>query len=55
MNVGFHPSKVVITKLKLDKDRKAILEKLDRSKKAAAKDKEKKISEAQVSEMQKVD
>jgi len=26
VNVGIHPSKVVITKLKLDKDRKALLE-----------------------------
>ena len=26
MQVGIHPSKCVITKLKLDKDRKAILE-----------------------------
>ena len=26
MNVGIHPSKVVVTKLKLDKDRKALLE-----------------------------
>jgi len=26
VNVGVHPSKVVVTKLKLDKDRKALLE-----------------------------
>ena len=26
VNIGIHPSKVVVTKLKLDKDRKAILE-----------------------------
>lgn len=26
VNIGIHPSKVVITKLKMDKDRKAILE-----------------------------
>ncbi|KAF9209348.1 hypothetical protein BGZ49_005042 [Haplosporangium sp. Z 27] len=35
--VGIHPSKVVVTKLYLDKDRKAILERKDRSKKAEAK------------------
>merc|ERR1719409_685980 len=29
--VGIHPSKVVITKLKLDKDRKALLERKNRS------------------------
>ncbi|KAF9363729.1 60S ribosomal protein L26 [Mortierella sp. NVP85] len=29
--VGIHPSKVVVTKLHLDKDRKAILERKDRS------------------------
>ena len=34
MQVGIHPSKCVITKLKLDKDRKAILERKDRSKTA---------------------
>lgn len=28
--VGIHPSKVVVTKLKLDKDREAILEKIKR-------------------------
>lgn len=32
VNLGVHPSNVVITKLKLDKDRKAILERKDRSK-----------------------
>ena len=37
MNVGLHPSNCVITKLKLDKDRKAILERKDRSKAADAK------------------
>ena len=31
MQVGIHPSKCVITKLKLDKDRKAILERKARS------------------------
>ncbi|KAF9408763.1 hypothetical protein BGZ94_002193 [Podila epigama] len=34
--VGIHPSKVVVTKLYMDKDRKAILERKDRSKKAQA-------------------
>jgi large subunit ribosomal protein L26e len=32
VNIGVHPSKVLVTKLKLDKDRKAILERRDRSK-----------------------
>lgn len=32
VNVGIQPSNVIITKLKLDKDRKAILERKDRSK-----------------------
>lgn len=31
INVGIHPSKVVITKLKLDKDRKKILERKNRA------------------------
>jgi len=29
--IGVHPSKVVVTKLKIDKDRKALLERKDRS------------------------
>lgn len=33
--IGIHPSNVQITKLKLDKDRKAILERKDRSKNQA--------------------
>ncbi len=33
--IGIHPSNVQITKLKLDKDRKAILERKDRSKNVA--------------------
>lgn len=37
--VGIHPSKVVITKLKLDKDREAILERKGGKKKEAAKGK----------------
>merc|ERR1712220_25545 len=32
VNVGIHPSNVVITKLKLDKDRRAILDRKDTSK-----------------------
>jgi len=32
VNIGVHPSKVTVTKLKLDKDRKSILERKDRSK-----------------------
>ena len=31
VNVGVHPSNCVITKLKLDKDRKKILERKDRT------------------------
>lgn len=34
VQVGIHPSKCVITKLKLDKDRKAILERKDKTSKA---------------------
>lgn len=33
VHVGIHPSKVVITKIKMDKDRKALLDRKDRSKK----------------------
>jgi large subunit ribosomal protein L26e len=35
--VGIHPSNVVITKIKLDKDRKALLDRKDRSKTAKGK------------------
>lgn len=53
MNVGIDPSKVVITKLKLDKDRKALLE---RKKGAKGADKNKgKFSEQEVQAMQDVD
>jgi len=38
--VGIHPSNVVITTLKLDKDRRAILDRKDRKKNAAGKDTE---------------
>jgi large subunit ribosomal protein L26e len=34
MPIGIHPSKVVITTIKLDKDRRAILDRKDRSKTA---------------------
>merc|ERR1711933_539833 len=48
--VGIHPSKVIITKLKLDKDRKALLE---RKKGASTTEKGKgKFSEAEVQAMQ---
>ena len=36
VQIGVHPSNCVITKLKLDKDRKAILERKDRSKSSTA-------------------
>merc|ERR1711920_849080 len=36
--IGIHPSKVMITKLKLDKDRKALLERKRRSGKTSEKD-----------------
>lgn len=53
MNVGIHPSKVVITKLKLDKDRKALLE---RKGKGRAADKGKgKYSEGEAQPMQTVE
>jgi len=32
VNIGVHPSKVVVTKLKLDKDRRGALDRRDRSK-----------------------
>lgn len=53
VNVGIDPSKVVITKLKLDKDRKALLE---RKKGAKAAEKGKgKFSEQEIQAMQDVD
>merc|ERR1711894_578106 len=39
VNVGIHPSKVVIVKLKMDKDRKKILERKAKSRQAADKGK----------------
>jgi len=37
-SIGIHPSNVVITTIKLDKDRRAILERKDRKKNATAED-----------------
>lgn len=37
VHVGIHPSKVVITKIKMDKDRKALLERKDRSRNGGGK------------------
>lgn len=51
MNVGVDPSKVVVTKLKLDKDRNSIL---NRKKGAADKGKGK-FTESEVQAMQDVD
>ncbi|KAL2980416.1 hypothetical protein AAZX31_13G228100 [Glycine max] len=53
VNVGIHPSKVVLTKLKLDKDRKAILDR--KAKGRAAADKEKGTKFAPEDIMQTVD
>lgn len=39
--IGIHPSKVVITKLKLDKDRENILERIAKGREEKAKNKEK--------------
>ncbi|GFP78901.1 60S ribosomal protein l26-1 [Phtheirospermum japonicum] len=39
VNVGIHPSKVVVTKLRLDKDRKSLLERKAKGRAAADKDK----------------
>lgn len=51
MNVGIDPSKVVVTKLKLDKDRKSMLDR-----KGKKDDKTKgKFSESEVQAMQDVD
>ncbi|SPO05661.1 probable 60S ribosomal protein L26 [Cephalotrichum gorgonifer] len=40
VQVGIHPSKVVINKLKIDKDREAILEKIRRGRETRVKDDE---------------
>lgn len=53
VNVGVDPSKVVITKLKLDKDRKALLDR-KQGRKAAEKGKGK-FTEQEVQAMQDVD
>ncbi|KAJ1381784.1 Translation protein SH3-like domain superfamily [Sesbania bispinosa] len=52
VNVGIHPSKVVVTKLRLDKDRKSLL---DRKAKGRAADKEKGTKFAPEDIMQTVD
>jgi large subunit ribosomal protein L26e len=53
VNVGIDPSKVIITKLKLDKDRRALLERKSSAKTA---DKGKgKFTEQEVQAMQQVD
>ena len=53
MNVGIDPSKCIITKLKIDKDRKSLLE---RKKGAAGAEKGKgKFTEQEVQAMQDVD
>lgn len=53
VNIGIHPSKVVVNKLKLDRDRKQIL---DRKKRAADKDKGKiKAADTQATPMAVVD
>eukprot|EP01001_Neometanema_parovale_P000437 NODE_10480_length_590_cov_1239.372591_g10205_i0.p2 GENE.NODE_10480_length_590_cov_1239.372591_g10205_i0~~NODE_10480_length_590_cov_1239.372591_g10205_i0.p2 ORF type:complete len:168 (-),score=51.96 NODE_10480_length_590_cov_1239.372591_g10205_i0:86-529(-) len=54
VQIGIHPSNVEITKLKLDKDRKAILEKRCKRKRAAGKDAKGKVTESDVA-MQDVD
>ncbi|KAF6139066.1 hypothetical protein GIB67_010792 [Kingdonia uniflora] len=53
VNVGVDPSKVVVTKIRLDKDRKALLERKAKGKAAADKDKGTKFSADEV--MQNVD
>ena len=52
VNVGVDPSKVVVTKLKLDKDRKALLERKRAGKGLADKGK---FSEAEVAAMENVE
>ncbi|GBG81102.1 hypothetical protein CBR_g31778 [Chara braunii] len=55
VNVGIHPSKVVITKLKLDKDRKALLERKGKGRTRDAKGEKGKFTESEVQAMQDVD
>eukprot|EP00246_Nothoceros_aenigmaticus_P008855 TRINITY_DN239_c0_g2_i1.p1 TRINITY_DN239_c0_g2~~TRINITY_DN239_c0_g2_i1.p1 ORF type:complete len:148 (-),score=34.35 TRINITY_DN239_c0_g2_i1:371-814(-) len=54
VNVGIHPSKVVVTKLKLDKDRKALLERKGKGR-AAEKGKGKFTAEDVAAPLQEVD
>ncbi|CAH9138515.1 unnamed protein product [Cuscuta epithymum] len=53
VNVGIHPSNVVITKLHLDKDRKSLIERKAKGRAAADKEKGTKFSTADI--MQSVD
>ncbi|MBA0760935.1 hypothetical protein Gotri_023647, partial [Gossypium trilobum] len=53
VNVGVNPSKVVITKLRLDKDRKSLLDRKAKGRAAADKDKGTKFSAEDI--MQSVD
>ncbi|KAK9135286.1 hypothetical protein Syun_014616 [Stephania yunnanensis] len=53
VNVGINPSKVVVTKLRLDKDRKALLERKAKGRAAADKDKGAKFTAEDI--MQNVD
>ncbi|KAL6551779.1 60S ribosomal protein L26A [Orobanche gracilis] len=50
VNVGIHPSKVIITKLRLDKDRKSLLERKAQGRAAADKDKGTKFTEDDIME-----
>ncbi|CAN6483657.1 unnamed protein product [Victoria cruziana] len=54
VNVGIHPSKVMVTKLKLDKDRKALLERKGKGR-AAEKGKGKFSAEEVAASLQGVD
>ncbi|TQD89584.1 hypothetical protein C1H46_024881 [Malus baccata] len=53
VNVGINPSKVVITKLRLDKDRKSLLDRKAKGRAAADKDKGTKFTAEDI--MQNVD
>ncbi|KAK3411950.1 hypothetical protein EUGRSUZ_I00708 [Eucalyptus grandis] len=53
VNVGIHPSKVVVTKLRLDKDRKSLLDRKAQGRAAADKDKGTKFTAEDV--MQNID
>jgi len=51
VSLGLHPSKVVITKLHLDPDRKAMLERKNRAAKTATSKGKSQAAEAQVAEL----